>query len=87
MPQTAILFLVAAVAICGLPPLNGFISEFLIFGGLYNWLYSANLISLITIVFSLMGLVLIQDVWLFYALQKPSVSYFLEINVLIAKRN
>jgi hydrogenase-4 component B len=59
MPKTAILFLVAAVAICGLPPLNGFISEFLIFGGLYNWLYSANLISLITIVFSLMGLVLI----------------------------
>ena len=59
MPQTALLFLVAAVAICGLPPLNGFISEFLIFGGLYNWLYSANLISLITIVFTLGGLVLI----------------------------
>jgi NADH:ubiquinone oxidoreductase subunit 5 (subunit L)/multisubunit Na+/H+ antiporter MnhA subunit len=59
MPHTATLFLVAAVAICGLPPLNGFISEFLIFGGLYNWLYSANLISLITIVFTLTGLVLI----------------------------
>jgi hydrogenase-4 component B len=59
MPQTALLFLVAAVAICGLPPLNGFVSEFLIFGGLYNWLYSADLISLITIVFTLVGLVLI----------------------------
>lgn len=59
MPQTALLFLVAAVAICGLPPLNGFISEFLIFGGLYNWLYSASLISLITIVFTLGGLVFI----------------------------
>jgi hydrogenase-4 component B len=59
MPQTAILFLIAALAICGLPPLNGFVSEFLIFGGLYNWLYSASLISLITIVFSLGGLVLI----------------------------
>ena len=46
MPHTALLFLVAAIAICGLPPLNGFISEFLIFGGIYNWLYSANLISL-----------------------------------------
>ena len=53
MPQTSVLFLIAAIAICGLPPLNGFISEFLIFGGLYNWLYSANLISLITIVFSI----------------------------------
>ncbi len=59
MPQTALLFLIAALAICGLPPLNGFVSEFLIYGGLYNWLYSANLISLIAIVFSLAGLVLI----------------------------
>jgi hydrogenase-4 component B len=59
MPQTALLFLLAAVAICGLPPLNGFISEFLIYGGLYNWLFSAKLISLITIVFTVGGLVLI----------------------------
>ncbi len=59
MPQTALLFLIAAIAICGLPPLNGFISEFLIFGGLYNWLYSASLISLIAIIFSISGLVLI----------------------------
>ncbi|HZY25107.1 MAG TPA: proton-conducting transporter membrane subunit, partial [Bacteroidales bacterium] len=59
MPQTALLFLMAAIAICGLPPLNGFISEFLIYGGLYNWLYSANLIALITIVFTIGGLVVI----------------------------
>jgi hydrogenase-4 component B len=59
MPFTALLFLFAAIAICGLPPLNGFISEFLIFGGLYNWLYSTTLISLIAIVFSIAGLVLI----------------------------
>jgi formate hydrogenlyase subunit 3/multisubunit Na+/H+ antiporter MnhD subunit len=59
MPQTALLFLIAALAICGLPPLNGFVSEFLIYGGLYNWLFSASLISLIAIVFSLGGLVLI----------------------------
>jgi hydrogenase-4 component B len=59
MPQTSLLFLVAAVAICGLPPLNGFISEFLIYGGLYNWLYSASLISLVAIVFSVASLALI----------------------------
>lgn len=59
MPQTAFLFLIAAIAICGLPPLNGFISEFLIYGGLYNWVFSANLESLITIVFAIGGLVLI----------------------------
>jgi hydrogenase-4 component B len=59
MPQTAVLFLIAALAICGLPPLNGFISEFLIFGGLYNWLYSASLISMIAMVCALGGFVLI----------------------------
>lgn len=59
MPQTAFLFLLAALAICGLPPLNGFVSEFLIYGGLYNWLFSAGLVSLIVIVFAILGLVLI----------------------------
>jgi formate hydrogenlyase subunit 3/multisubunit Na+/H+ antiporter MnhD subunit len=59
MPQTSLLFLAAAVAICGLPPLNGFISEFLIYGGLYNWLFSASLLSLVAIVFSIAALALI----------------------------
>ncbi|MFA7257515.1 MAG: proton-conducting transporter membrane subunit [Kiritimatiellales bacterium] len=38
MPQTAGLFLLGAVAICGLPPLNGFISEWLIYIGLFQTL-------------------------------------------------
>lgn len=36
MPWTAFFFLVGAVAICGLPPLNGFVSELLIYLGLFN---------------------------------------------------
>jgi hydrogenase-4 component B len=36
MPRTALFFLIGAVAICGLPPLNGFISEFLIYVGLFG---------------------------------------------------
>ena len=36
MPWTAALFLVGAAAICGLPPLNGFVSEFLIYLGLFR---------------------------------------------------
>jgi formate hydrogenlyase subunit 3/multisubunit Na+/H+ antiporter MnhD subunit len=36
MPWTAATFLVGAVAICGLPPLNGFVSEFLIFLGAFK---------------------------------------------------
>jgi hydrogenase-4 component B len=35
MPRAAFCFLVGAVAICGLPPLNGFVSEFLIYLGLF----------------------------------------------------
>lgn len=38
MPRTAMCFLVGAVAICGLPPLNGFVSEFLIYLGLFHTL-------------------------------------------------
>jgi hydrogenase-4 component B len=34
MPRTGLAFLVGAVAICGLPPLNGFASEFLVYSGL-----------------------------------------------------
>ena len=33
MPHTGACFLLGAIAICGLPPLNGFVSEFLIFLG------------------------------------------------------
>jgi hydrogenase-4 component B len=36
MPWTATMFGVGAVAICGLPPLNGFVSEFLIYLGLLD---------------------------------------------------
>jgi hydrogenase-4 component B len=35
MPWTGTCFLVGAAAICGLPPLNGFVSEFLIFLGAF----------------------------------------------------
>jgi hydrogenase-4 component B len=38
MPRTALCFLVGAVAICGLPPLNGFVSEILIYLGLFRTL-------------------------------------------------
>jgi hydrogenase-4 component B len=38
MPWTTVCFLIGAVAICGLPPLNGFVSEFLIYLGLFDTL-------------------------------------------------
>ncbi len=59
MPQTAFLFLIAAIAISGIPPFNGFISEFIIYSGLYHWIQDAMLVSLITIAISVLALVMI----------------------------
>lgn len=46
MPRAAILFLVGSVAICGIPPLNGFISEFLLYFGFFSQLQAKNLVYL-----------------------------------------
>jgi len=59
MPQTSILFLIAAIAISGIPPFNGFISEFILYSGLFNWMHNAYTVSLIGISFTVMALVLI----------------------------
>jgi hydrogenase-4 component B len=59
MPQSSILFLIAALAICGLPPFNGFVSEFLIYLGLFEGIHSLS-ITLTTIsILSILGLALI----------------------------
>ena len=36
LPRTAMLFLIGAIAICALPPLNGFFSELIIYSGLLS---------------------------------------------------
>jgi hydrogenase-4 component B len=59
MPQTTILFLIAALAICGLPPFNGFISEFILYTGLFIFFHNATIISVIGIITTISGLVLI----------------------------
>ena len=41
MPSAALAFLVGSVAICGLPPLNGFVSEFMIYVGSLSSLTTA----------------------------------------------
>ncbi len=58
MPQTAIFFLIGGLAIGGLPPFNGFISEFIIYSGLVKSLSYINISQLILIVLSIAGLAL-----------------------------
>jgi len=56
MPKTAAIFLVGAIAIGGLPPFNGFVSEFIIYIGLIDGIHSNNLSQILLFVLSLAGL-------------------------------
>lgn len=59
MPLTAILFVVGAVAICGLPPLNGFASEWLLYMGLFRTLSPHETSALAGAAMSAVGLAMI----------------------------
>lgn len=59
MPHTAFLFLIGSVAICGFLPFNGFISEFLIYFGMFKGLQINNFFAFIIIISAIAGLALI----------------------------
>lgn len=59
LPATAAFFLIAAVAICGLPPMNGFVSELLIYMGLFDWMGSASATAAVGAAFAILALVMI----------------------------
>lgn len=59
MPKSAILFLIGSVAICGLPPFNGFISEFMVYLGMFKGLSIHNFFTCIMILFAIAGLALV----------------------------
>lgn len=59
MPQTSFLFLLAALAICGLPPFNGFVSEFILYSGLYQGIIRLSPVAAVIMVLVVLGLALI----------------------------
>ncbi len=59
MPRTALYFAVGAAAICGLPPLNGFVSEFLIYLGLFRSLNSGSAMTWTAAAFAIPALAMI----------------------------
>lgn len=59
LPRTAILFLIGSLAICGLPPFNGFISEFLIYIGMFKSISGLGFSVTVLMMFAILGLVLI----------------------------
>jgi NADH:ubiquinone oxidoreductase subunit 5 (subunit L)/multisubunit Na+/H+ antiporter MnhA subunit len=65
MPYTSVLFLTGSLAICGFPPFNGFISEYLIYSGMFKSLSAANLLQSIIILGTIVGLSLIGGLAIF----------------------
>ena len=59
MPYTAVSFLISAMAICGLPPFNGFVSEFLIYIGLFEGVHTGSLSIITFFIILIAGLALI----------------------------
>jgi len=76
MPYTGTFFIIASVAICALPPLNGFISEYLIYSGIITSLGTASFYQSLILVFSIIALALIGGMTLF-AFTKASGLIFL----------
>jgi hydrogenase-4 component B len=62
MPKTALLFFIGAVAIGGLPPLNGFISEFLIYCGILKGINSANIEQITLMILTFAGMSIIGGI-------------------------
>lgn len=60
MPITAVFFLIGSMAIGGVPPFNGFVSEFIIYNGLFTGLLNVQGISQsILLILTITGLVMV----------------------------
>ena len=62
MPQSAILFLIGGMAIGGLPPFNGFVSEFILYSAILLGIKSIGISYITLLIFSLAGLALIGGI-------------------------
>ncbi|MFA5300163.1 MAG: proton-conducting transporter membrane subunit [Lutibacter sp.] len=65
MPFTALAFLIGAIAISGIPPFNGFISEFIIYNGLFEGLKEESLQLPLLMAMGILGLTVIGGLALF----------------------
>jgi hydrogenase-4 component B len=62
MPETAILFLLGSIAIGGIPPLNGFISEFLIYSGILKGISLPGIFQITLMIMTLAAISVIGGV-------------------------
>ncbi|MDR0660889.1 MAG: NADH-quinone oxidoreductase subunit E [Prevotellaceae bacterium] len=59
MPYTSLFFLIGSVAICALPPFNGFISEFIIYSGAFDSLSGSSVGAVALLMSAIVSLALI----------------------------
>ncbi len=62
MPATAGMFLVGAIAIGGIPPLNGFVSEFMIYSGILKGINSAGIEQITLMITAFAGMSIIGGI-------------------------
>ncbi len=65
MPYTALSFLIGSIAISGLPPFNGFVSEFLVYLSLFTGIGSLEFYPLLIFTVAMVSLVLIGGLAIF----------------------
>ena len=65
MPYTALAFLIGSVAISGLPPFNGFVSEYLVYFSLFTGIGSMEFYPLLIFLSAMVSLVLIGGLAIF----------------------
>lgn len=75
MPFTAAIFLIAAIAISGLPPFNGFISEFLVYNSLIKSIIDGNFVLKLIALFSIIGLSVVGGLAVFCFTKVFSISF------------
>lgn len=75
MPHTSLLFLLAALAICGLPPFNGFVSEFLIYSAMFKTLNGATLNNSLLMLAGILSLALIGGLAIFCFTKAFGISF------------
>lgn len=75
MPYTSLLFLTGSLAICGLPPFNGFISEYLIYIGMFKSLSASNLYQSVMLVLVIAGLSLTGGLAVFCFTKAFGISF------------
>jgi hydrogenase-4 component B len=62
MPKTSVLFLAGSIAIGGIPPFNGFISEFLIYCGILNGINQAGISQITLMILTFAGMSIIGGI-------------------------